>query len=344
MATQLTTADAARELTEKRENPLVLLHSQLEKRAEEFRMVLPAHITPEKLQRTVITAAQQNPKILQANRRSLITACMKAANDALLPDGREAALVPFKTRVKDDRGQWSDAWLVQYMPMVYGLRKKILQSGEIRDIQTAVVYRQEIEAGLFIYEEGTERTLRHKPLLDPAFEPRDEDIAAAYSIATFEDGSKSFEVMRRSEINKIRECSQTGATRDKKGAARQPSGPWVDWFSEQARKTVMRRHSKTLPMSGDVLDVEASDDARYAQSAVHVLGSVQSDAPTILPSRNETHDAETGEILDEDAARELDRQSFAAMDGRSDEDRGDAFERIAEAQAQRIDEIKGGEQ
>jgi len=310
------------------------LRTQLERRAEDFRMALPAHISPEKMQRTIMTAAQSNPDLLRADRGSFITSCMKAAQDGLLPDGREAAIVTFTTRKKDAQGQWSSVVLAQYMPMVFGLRKKILQSGEISTIETNVVYRAEVEKGAFIYEAGTEAMLRHRPMLELADEDiTDDNIVAAYSVAVMKDGSKSFEVMRRSEINKVRQTSQTGAlgktTRD--GKPIPPKGPWVDWFSEMARKTVMRRHSKTLPMSGDILDVEAHDEALAARSATGVLEAVEPDAPRALPSRDETaHDPETGEINDdsdeseEDVARRLDAEQEAAREGRADSDMGEA--------------------
>jgi recombination protein RecT len=249
---------ATQAVANRQDNPIVALNNQLESRAEQFRMVLPQHISPDKFQRTILTAVQNDPALLDADRQSLLLACMKCAQDGLLPDKREAALVIFKEN-KNVNGQWQTKLLVQYMPMVYGLRKKILQSGEVSDIFTQVVYRQEIENGNFLYEEGTERMLRHKPILDPDFEPNDDDLVLAYSIATFKDGSKSFEVMRRSEIQKVQEKSQTGATRDRKGNPRTPSGPWVEWKSEQWRKTVMRRHSKSLPMSGDLIDIEARE-------------------------------------------------------------------------------------
>ncbi len=323
IATRDTTAVARQS-----DNPMVKFRGQLEQRANEFKMVLPSHITPEKFQRTVMTAVQGDPELLRADRQSLVLACMKAAQDGLLPDKREAALVIFSTRQKQD-GEWVSVKLVQYMPMVFGLRKKILQSGEISAIETNVVYRAEAEGGAFIYEAGTEAMLRHRPMLELTDEQTaDDQIVAAYSVAVMKDGTKSFEVMRRSEINKVREKSQTGATVDRYGKPRQPSGPWVDWFAEMARKTVMRRHSKTLPMSGDLLDVEARDDDLAARSATALLGAVDADAPTPLPptreevARAEGADPETGEI-DEDAARALDREAFAAMEGRRDEDHGD---------------------
>lgn len=297
MATQLAPQDQGQA---RPANPLVVLRSELEARADEFRMVLPSHITPEKLQRTILTAVQANPDLLACDRRSFLTAAFKAAQDGLLPDGREAALVQFNTRQKIG-GQWQSVKLAQYMPMVFGLRKKILQSGEITDIFASVVYRQEIEAGRFIYEEGTERMLRHKPLLDPDFAPTDDDIALVYSVATFKDGSKSFEVMRRSEINKVREASQTGATFDRNGQPREAKGPWVDWFAEMAKKTVIRRHSKSLPMSGDIFaDVEAADMDTAARSTVALLATPGGQPQAIEDHSDEPpHDPETGEITDD---------------------------------------------
>jgi len=333
------------------DNPLVQFNTQMEQRAPEFKKVLPAHISPEKFQRTIITAVTAAPDLLQADRRSLVTACMKAAQDGLLPDGREAALVVFKTSQKDDQGKWSKVAVVQYMPMVYGLRKKILQSGEITDIQTGVVYRQEIEAGLFVYEEGTERQLRHKPMLDPAFDPIDDDIAASYSVATFKDGSKSFEVMPRRDINKIRQTSKTGALgKSFNGKPVEPKGSWVDWFSEMARKSVMRRHSKTLPMSGDLIDIEPIEDRTESYASQLLHDSVPNEPEPVPTDRQlkqqrseqaeqESADPETGEVnevressqsnasepdsegeSEQQISEQLDNQTYAQVDGKVEQE------------------------
>lgn len=294
MANEVATTQAKPEIVKFRE--------QLESRAGEIQMALPAHITPEKFQRTLLTAVQSNADLLRADRQSLVLACMKAAQDGLLPDGREAALVMFKENKKQPDGSWKSRQLVQYMPMVYGLRKKILQSNEVAALEVGVVYHAEVEAGKFLYEVGLQPPLRHRPMLDlDEKQTKDSEIVAAYSIATMKDGTKSFELMRRFEIDKVRECSQTGATRDRKGQARTPSGPWVEWFPEQAKKTVMRRHSKTLPQSGDVIiDIEGRE-LEAGASIVRALESQQPDAPQIEHRDEEevAHDPETGEILDD---------------------------------------------
>jgi len=263
--------------------PITVLRTQLEQRATEFRMVLPAHISPDKFQRTILTAVQNSPNndLLMCDRRSLLTACMKAAQDGLLPDGREAAIVPFNTRMKVD-GEWRWVKLAQYMPMVYGLRKKILQSDEVTDIYAAVVYRQELEAERFIHREGSEHKLFHAPIYDLDFKPKNEDIALVYSVATFANGYLSFEVMRRYEIDEVRQASQTGAEFDAKGEPRDAKGPWVEWFAEMCKKTVIRRHSKSLPQSSDVMaDVEAEDMAFASRSALALLDRTKDEPPKV---------------------------------------------------------------
>ena len=66
----------------------------------------------------------------------------------------------------------------------------------------------------------------------------------------------------------------------------------------------MRRHSKTPPMSGDLMvDVEGRELDASANSTARML-SVQADDPVALPRGDEIFDPETGEIMDEEPARD----------------------------------------
>lgn len=297
------------DLAVRSDTPIDKLKANLTSRADEFRMVLPAHINVDKFQRTIATAAMSNPQLLDCDRRSLLLAAMKLAQDGLLPDGREAALVPFKVWNKDTR---TTTWQVQPMPMAYGLRKKILQSGQVVSLETGLVYRAEMEGGHFIYEIGMDPPIRHRPKLDLTIEQTaDDQIVAAYSIARIksENGDPywSVEVMRRSEIDKVRQSSQTGAvgrkTRD--GKPIEPKGPWVEWYGEMARKTVLRRHSKVLPMSGDIFETFERDreEELRAEGAARLLDHMP-EPPQVLPSNEELGeriDPETGEVTEEPA-------------------------------------------
>jgi recombination protein RecT len=293
----------ANEVQQYSPNSIASVQQDLAKRAVNFQHVLPAHISVEKFQRTVITAIQADPDLLFADRRSLLLACMRLAQDGVLPDKREAALVIFKERRLDKTtNNWHEYKIVQPMVMVYGLRKKILQSGEVKDIKCNVVYRKEDAEGYFEYEEGTDAVLKHRPLFDLTLEEtEDSEIICAYSIATYADGSKSYEVMRRFEIDRIRQRSQTGAVGrvyqygPNKDKPIPPKGPWVTDFAEMAKKTVMRRHSKTLPMSGDILTDSETDELTSARSAAAALGMALPDDPLLLETHDE--DEEGGAVI-----------------------------------------------
>lgn len=318
--------------TTTRMNPLVEFRTQIEDRGRELKMALPAGISVEKFQRTVTTAVQQSPDLLKANRQSLILACMKAAQDGLLPDGREAALVIFSSRKKNPQtNQFESVKLVQYMPMVYGLRKKILQArdGDAKPIVSAlsvgVVYRAEAENGYFVWDTGNIPEVQHRPMLElSAEQAKDSEIVAAYSIVHMADGTISSEVMRRFEVDKVRQMSQTGALGqvvkwgDMKGKPIDPKGPWVDWFAEMAKKTVMRRHSKTLPMSGDtILDLGSSEsEIEAGMSAAGVLDREDEDPALLIDSSGEQFNAETGESVEAGAGKDADPPVEARKRGR----------------------------
>jgi recombination protein RecT len=287
-------------------HPLVQFKNYMEQRSEELRIALPSHISPEKFQRTMLTAIQETPDLLQCDRKSLWVACLKCANDGLMPDKREAVILPFKQNKKDANGAWQTTYLATYIPMVFGIRKKILQSGEVAAIDTGVVYKIEAENGYFRYEKGTEPPLNHQPMLEiSAEEATDDKIVGAYSIAIMKDGTKSYEFMRRFEIDKVRETSQTGATRTKKGEPRNPSGPWVEWFPEQCKKTALKRHSKVLPQSTDVTVERSDHELTMAASVAAMISRVKDDEPTLLTDETGTQfDRDTGEVHEEENTQE----------------------------------------
>jgi phage RecT family recombinase len=189
---------------------------------------------------------QSSPQLQQCSHRSLISACLRAAHDGLLPDGREGALVPYKSDAGDGRTQMVATWI----PMIAGIRKKIFQSGEIKAWHCQVVQ----EGDQFDYELGDHPFVKHKPA---ARGGRKRPVLWAYSVATFVDGSQSIEVMNIDQIEDVRSKS------------RARHGPWHDpiFFPEMCRKTVARLHAKQLPTSTDVEAVFRREDESIAQLA-----------------------------------------------------------------------------
>lgn len=215
--------------------PADTIRQQLTTMSGEFRNALPSHIKPEKFQRVVMTVVQQNPDLMNADRKTLLASCLKCAADGLVPDGREAALVLFGSKV-------------QYMPMMAGIQKRVRNSGDITGIEAHVIYAND----KFVWRQGIDSTLIHEPLF-----PGDRGAPiGAYAVAKFKDGGTQFEVMDKSAIEKVRAVSRAGK-----------SGPWVQWWDEMARKTVFRRMSKWLPMDAEAEDLMRRDEENEAAVA-----------------------------------------------------------------------------
>lgn len=212
--------------------PYEAMKSTINKMSGEFKAALPPQIPVDKFIRTTLTAISMNPGLLQADRKSLLGSAMKAAQDGLLLDGREAAPVLFNTK---------NGPVVQYMPMVGGILKKMRNSGEIASIGAHVVYDKD----LFEYELGDDERIVHKPHLGTE---RGQPIAV-YAIAKTKDGAIYREVMSVADVEKVRAASRAAN-----------NGPWVNWWDEMARKTVIRRIAKRLPSSADLDQVLASDN------------------------------------------------------------------------------------
>lgn len=231
--------------------PTEKFNQALERMKPDFKAALPSQIPVERFIRTTITAVQMNRELLQADKNSLLSSAMKAAQDGLLCDGREAALVIFNTNAGTKANpQWVKK--VQYMPMLTGILKKIRNSGLLKTIAAHVVY----ERDFFEYVLGDEESITHKPHLG---EDRGKPIAV-YGVAKTKDDGIYREVMSCAQVEQVRSVSKS-----------KDGGPWVQWWDEMAKKTVLRRLAKRLPSSADLEAVFENDNATYEFAPRHAM-------------------------------------------------------------------------
>jgi recombination protein RecT len=278
-------------------NPVNELRAQLEQREASFQAALPRHIPVERFTRVILTAVQFTPELLECTRVSLFNAALKAAQDGLLPDGREAAMVVrknFRAGTKE----------VSYQPMIAGIRKKARNSGDISSWDAHVVCANDH----FQFQLGDNPQVNHSYDLKQERGP----MIGAYSVAVMKDGSKSYEVMSIADINRIRDQSDGWKAFS---AGKIKSTPWSTSPEEMARKTVARRHSKVLPMSSDLDDLIRRDDDLYDFKAAEkpataiepprgLAGRLDALAgpATNTETRTIDHDPETGEVQDENSS------------------------------------------
>jgi recombination protein RecT len=206
------------------------IRSLIETAKPKFAAVIPKHIDVDRLVRVTIACISKTPALLNCTKESLLNAIMTAAQLGVEPTGvlGSAYLVPYGTEC---------TLIVGYRGLIDLARR----SGQIESIEAHVVH----ENDRFTLKYGLSPILEHEPAWagDPG------NVKAVYAIAKLKDGGKQIEVMTKTQVDAIRAKSKAGK-----------SGPWVEHYEEMARKTVVRRIAKYLPLTPELADALALDE------------------------------------------------------------------------------------
>ena len=270
-------------MTEKAK-PIEVIRQQLasDNMVTQLQAALPTTLPVEKFNRVAISVIQNAPDLLEADRKTLFSAIMSAAQLGLLPDPQlgEAYFTAFKKKV---------ALIIGYR----GLLKLARQSGELSTIYAELVHAND----QFSPERGTDPKISHVPVWDG--DPG--EITGAYAVAIFKDQSYQFEIMSISQIEAIRQNSFSKNSPAWKGIG----------YGEMCKKTVLRRLLKYLPLSTDPIGALASED-RMEATAQPALALAEAPARTSRLEQLKNDHAEpaaevevvaedTGEVLTVDA-------------------------------------------
>jgi recombination protein RecT len=212
--------------------PIDDIRNSINRLEPQLKMALPSHISPQKFIRATMTAIQTTPALVNVERQSLFAEVMRSAQDGLIPNGDEAAIVPFGKQAK-------------YMAMVKGICKKARNSGEISTMDAVVVYEND-KYESWIDEKGPHfkhvkaRKDRGNPIL-------------TYAYAITKDGAFYHEEIDEEQMSAIEKVSRGNNT------------PWKGPFrDEMKRKSALRRLAKyRLPSSADLEPMFRADDELY---------------------------------------------------------------------------------
>lgn len=209
------------------------LKGMLEQYAPSLANLLPKHVTPERLMKTMLTAANRNPDILRCTQASVIEAVSRAGELGLDMSGTlgEAYPVPFRNKIKID-GQ--DRFVHQLTMIIgyRGLAKLARQSGEIDHMEAEPVY----ENDHFVYQKGSD----FKLLFTPTLKGDRGNLQGFYCYVRLKDGGEQADYMTVEEVERVRQMANS-----------KNSPAWNNHFSEMGRKTVFRRAAKWLPLSAE---------------------------------------------------------------------------------------------
>lgn len=242
--------------------PKATVKDLLERAKPAFEAVLPKHLNAERMVKLVLLATTKTPKLLECDPKTLLSAVMQAAQLGLEINSAlgSAYLVPFGNQV-------------QLIPGYRGLIDLARRSGNILFIEARVAYKDEV----FLVEQGTAPGISHRPSLG---EKKDDEIVAVYAVALVKGAPRpQFEVMSREQVDAVRARSR--AAKD---------GPWVTDFPEMARKTVVKRLCKYLPLSPELaaaIELDTRAETGEVGSISEVIDSDESLNQTVADRTRE---------------------------------------------------------
>lgn len=216
--------------------PVTEISNTLVKMQDSFKEALPSHIPAERFVAVAKTAIINNPFLATLDRQSVYQALFQCASDGLMPDGREAAIVPYAGKGK-------------YTPMTAGICKKVRNSGEIGAMDAQSVYANDQ------YDAWTDEKGAHFKFVKARGDRGAYTLTFAYALG--KDGSVFFEEIDAETMTAIKKQALS-----KLKPEQQKNSPWSGSFEdEMRRKSALRRLCKyRLPNSSDLNSVFERDD------------------------------------------------------------------------------------
>lgn len=209
-------------------------------------LALPKTLTADRLTRIVLTECRKTPELRKCNPQSFFGAVLQCAQLGLEPGSAlgHCYLLPYGNGKARD-GRPNCQLIIGYRGMIDLARR----SGQIVSINAYCVHQEDE----FVYELGLHPDIKHRPSAKANRGP----VTYVYAVAQLQGGGVQFEVMSRAEIEAVRSQSKAGTR-----------GPWVTHWEEMARKTVVRRLFKYLPVSTEALRAVEVDEKSDRGEAV----------------------------------------------------------------------------
>lgn len=254
------------------------------------RVIADKSMSAESVTTSAIAEVIRNESLWPCTPQSIFD-CVLASTQLQLRVGKDlghAYLVPFRDKAA---GTVVATFIIGYKGLVTLARR----SGEITSITANTVYSNDV----FEAVEGTNGRLHHAP--DYFSKKGRGELVGVYAYAKLTGGGEQWAVMSIPEVDAVRARSRASG-----------SGPWVTDYNEMAKKTVVRRLAKMLPISVHDQEAVAADEDREFNEArdvtPHRAGDTQAARvkASMLPKETATivedappHDPTTGEVTPE---------------------------------------------
>lgn len=222
------------------------VREELEKRAETIFAAKASHIQQQRMIEMAARCCIQNDDLLACRPASIISAVAEAASLGLELGGvlGQAYLIPYKG-------------VATLVPGYLGLKELAYRSDRIAVIDADVVRPDDY----FEWQKGTEQFLHHKPA-----DTTSGEWTHAYAVAKTTYGEWKVDVMSFAQIELHKQKYSRGY--DRRDSA------WKTAPEAMAKKTVLRRLYKLLPLSAEVQNLIQRDE--YVEMGVGDAAGLQS--------------------------------------------------------------------
>ena len=193
-------------------------------------------ISPEAYARVVLNAINTVPAVLNCSAGTIRRAILKCAQLGLMPDGDQAAIVPYRGKAQ----------------LIVGYKGKLdLARAAIPGI--SIVVNAVTTEDEWQYEEGMNPILKHIPS-EKGSRCSEKNFRACYILAWMPGNDQPERVvLYKKEIDYIRKTYSSGESK-----------AWIKEYAEQAKKTAINRMGKRLPIRSGLLKnkgIDIGDDA-----------------------------------------------------------------------------------
>jgi recombination protein RecT len=227
--------------------------------AAEVKKVLPPYLTAELMLRVGRTAAL-DPRFARCSPQSFLNALLKCARAGLVPDGRNAHLIPFGTECQ----------------VIFDWKGLVANASRNGVEVTAKIVCEE-DLFKVMEDDGTGKTtVLHEVDYTKARGP----AIIVYSRARLKSGAVDYEIMT------VDECELIKENFSKKSSNGNYSMMWEKTPTEAYRKTVIRRHSKRWDIDPEERAALAQDDDTEVPVEVHSTVRPEPSKPLFPPRTN----------------------------------------------------------
>ena len=252
-----TTAPVAKPKTKA---PIIVQQVLSDQFKKQLALAVPKHLNADRMARIAATEVRKNKALLNTEPTSFLGSVMQAAQLGLEPGSAlgQAYLVPYGNQCQ---------LIIGYKGMIDLARR----SGQVLSLNAYAVR----EGDDFNFQLGLKPDIHHVPSLEA--DRINKPITYVYAVATLKGGGYQFEVMSRAEVEAVK-------------AKAKSKNIWANYFEEMAKKTVIRRLFKYLPVSIEALEITNADAKREAGEKVEPDDGINIEAVSVK-------DFEDGEVI-----------------------------------------------